>query len=209
MDTKKIIKGLIIVIFIVIVIMVAILIVLKNSLKEENSNSIINSASSANFARSRNTVSVNRRNTSNNRNSNRNSNNSNKNSSNNASNTKNEANEVENEVSDEEENPVEENEENNEEENSQEGNQVLYHTAYTFGFGSRRVLIYGNGEVYEDVEIEDPEHEENYQYLKTLSEEEVQSLVDEINSGASDEDMDKFVINLVYGVDEFNEDGSY
>lgn len=46
---------------------------------------------------------------------------------------------------------------------------VIYSTVYYFALGSRSVKIYDNGDVYDDIEIEDPSHVPNYEYVKTLN----------------------------------------
>ena len=91
----------------------------------------------------------------------------------------------------------------------EEKGEVLYKTTYYFGLGSRRVLIYDNGHVYDDVEIEDPRHEVNYVYLKSLSKKELKSLKKKIDSSIDNEDINSFVIQLVYGVDKFENNGGY
>ena len=58
---------------------------------------------------------------------------------------------------------------------------VLYETTYYFAFGSRAVKIYENGKVFDDLEIEEPEHTQNY----------------------------KYVIQLIYGVSQFDDNGNY
>ena len=84
----------------------------------------------------------------------------------------------------------------------------IYSTVYYFGLGSRRVKIYDNGDVYDDVEIEDPRHKENYEFLKKLSKDELNSLKDKLKS-LSRSEVKEYVIEMVYGVKEFDNFGSY
>ena len=86
---------------------------------------------------------------------------------------------------------------------------LIYETTYSFAFGSRRVKIYDNGEVYDDTEVEEPNHKENFTYLKTLTAEQTQALQDKKASGASEEELSDYVIQLVYGVKEFSNTGKY
>ena len=72
--------------------------------------------------------------------------------------------------------------------------EILYSTTYSFGFGSRRIKIYENGAVYDDIEIEAPNHKPDYKYLK---------------NNDNGESIKEYVIQLVYGVKEFDNFGNY
>ena len=85
----------------------------------------------------------------------------------------------------------------------------IYSTIYYFGFGSRKVKIYDNGDVYDDVEIEDPRHKENYEFLKKLSKNELDGLKDKLKSASNNNELKEYVIQLVYGVKEFDNFGRY
>ena len=87
--------------------------------------------------------------------------------------------------------------------------ELIYSTAYGFAFGSRRVQIYDNGEVYDDLEIEEPNHRIDYKYVKTLTREQIYELKEKENGGASEEELSNFVIELVYGVKKFDDMGGY
>ena len=86
---------------------------------------------------------------------------------------------------------------------------LLYSTIYYFGFGSRRVRIYTNGDVYDDLEIENPNHELSYRYLKTLDKDELNNLKSKINSESSNKMIEDYIIQLVYGVRQFDDFGGY
>ena len=86
---------------------------------------------------------------------------------------------------------------------------LLYSTIYYFGFGSRRVRIYTNGDVYDDLEIENPNHELSYRYLKTLDKDELNNLKSKINSESDNEIIKDYIIQLVYGVKKFDDFGGY
>ncbi len=88
-------------------------------------------------------------------------------------------------------------------------NEEIFSTRYYFAMGSRGVKIYSNGDVYEDLEVEEPDHEENYKLVKTLEKEEIDDLKEKIKYKSSDEEISEFVIELVYGVEEFEENGEY
>lgn len=90
-----------------------------------------------------------------------------------------------------------------------EYNEILYNTIYYYKFGSRKVIIYENGEVYDDLEIEDPSHKADYKLVKTLTKEELDSLKEKISSNSSTNDIDNYIKELVYGVKEFTEMGGY
>ena len=87
--------------------------------------------------------------------------------------------------------------------------EVLYRTTYSFALGSRRVIIYNNGYVFDDLEIEDPRHEPNYKLVKKLSEEDLEKLKDTIKSTDDNEATRDYVIVLIYGVKEFDNYGNY
>ncbi len=96
----------------------------------------------------------------------------------------------------------------NKEENSNSKKEIFY-GIYYFALGSRRVKIYDDGTVYEDVEIENPRHVENYIYLKSLSNNELKSLKNQLDRTNDKEELKRFVIQLVYGVKEFGNRGEY
>lgn len=86
---------------------------------------------------------------------------------------------------------------------------TIYNTTYYFGFGSRRVKINENGDVFDDLEIEDPNHKVDYKYVKTLSQEQLNSLKSKLQSTSNKSELDEFVIELVYGVKQFDNFGRY
>ena len=81
---------------------------------------------------------------------------------------------------------------------------ILYETTYFFAFGTRSVKIYKDGNVYDDLEIEEPNHKAEYKYQKTLNEEEKNDLADLIKTKASKEIIAEYVIKSVYGVEKFD-----
>ena len=86
---------------------------------------------------------------------------------------------------------------------------TLYNTIYYFESGSRRVKINENGDVFDDIEVEEPNHIVNYKFLKTLSEEQLNSLKSKLQSTSNKGELDEFVIELVYGVKQFDKFGRY
>ena len=87
--------------------------------------------------------------------------------------------------------------------------EIIYNTTYYFGFGSRSVEIYENGDVYDDIEIEDPNHKPDYKYIKTLTKEDIDNWENKLKSDADSESIKEYVIQLVYGVNEFDNFGNY
>lgn len=87
--------------------------------------------------------------------------------------------------------------------------EILYSTTYSFGFGSRRIKNYENGAVYDDIEIEAPNHKPDYKYLKTLTKDDVNNLVNILKNNDNGESIKEYVIQLVYGVKEFDNFGNY
>jgi hypothetical protein len=85
----------------------------------------------------------------------------------------------------------------------------IFYGIYYFALGSRMVKIYDDEAVYEDVEIENPRHVENYIYLKSLSNNELKSLKNKLDRTNDKEDLKSFVIQLVYDVKEFGNRGEY
>lgn len=86
---------------------------------------------------------------------------------------------------------------------------LLYSTTYYFGFGSRSTKIYANGDVYDDFEIENPNYEPSFKYLKTLSKDELNNLKSKINNESDNEIIKDYIIKLVYGVKKFDNFGGY
>ena len=87
--------------------------------------------------------------------------------------------------------------------------EILYSTTYYFEFGSRRIKIYENGAVYDDIEIEYPNHKPDYKYLRTLTKDDVDNLAYRLKNDANNESIKEYVIQLVYGVNEFDDFGNY
>jgi len=93
--------------------------------------------------------------------------------------------------------------------NKETNEEILYSTTYYFGFGSRRTRIYTNGDVYDDLEIENPNHKPNYKYLKTLTENEMNDLTYRLENEPDSEAIEDYIIELVYDVKEFDNYGNY
>lgn len=87
--------------------------------------------------------------------------------------------------------------------------QEIYNTIYYFGFGSRRVKVYENGDVYDDVEIESPNHEIDYKFVKTLSKEQLNKFKKKMDNNSSKDELDNYIIEEVYGVKKFGNHGEY
>lgn len=92
---------------------------------------------------------------------------------------------------------------------SNRSEELIYSTTYSFTLGSRRVQIYGSGEVYDDLEVKNPDHEVDYKYVKTLTAEQMESLKAKKAQNPGEEELSNFVIELVHGVKEFNDFGEY
>lgn len=87
----------------------------------------------------------------------------------------------------------------------------IYYSKQYFGLGSRKIKIYSNGDVFEDYEMEEPNHKEKYKYKKTLSKKELSILKEQITNfdgNNNNPDLQKFVNKLIYGCEEFNITGS-
>ncbi len=89
------------------------------------------------------------------------------------------------------------------------GKKEIFYGRFDFTFGSRGVIIYDNGRVYEDFELEEPNHKEKYKYFKTLSFKELKELKQKLKTTDKDEELKLYVIRLIYGVDEFDDLGNY
>ena len=86
-------------------------------------------------------------------------------------------------------------------------NKQIYYGVYNFEMGSKRVKVYNNGKVYEDIEIEEPNHVEKYKYLKTLDNKklkELKKLLAENDKTTLDED----IAEIIYGCKQFNNTGN-
>ncbi len=86
-----------------------------------------------------------------------------------------------------------------------EKTEILYTTSYSLSFGSRTIKIYKNGKVYEDTEIEEPNHKPDYKYLKTLSKDNLKELNSMLENNDNSETIKEYVTQLVYGVRNFND----
>ena len=93
--------------------------------------------------------------------------------------------------------------------NKEINEELLYSTTYNFGFGSRNTRIYANGDVYEYLEIENPNHKPEYKYLKTLTKNEMNNLKYRLEDKSNSEEIKNYIIKLVYGVNEFDDFGNY
>ena len=93
--------------------------------------------------------------------------------------------------------------------NNNTSDEILYSTTYYFEFGSRSTRIYINGDVYDDLEIENPNHEPSFKYLKTLSKDELDNLKSKINNESDNEIIKDYIIQLVYSVKKFDNFGRY
>jgi len=87
--------------------------------------------------------------------------------------------------------------------------ELLYSTTYYFAFGSRRIRIYANGDVFDDLEIENSNHKPDYKYLKTLTKNEMNNLTYRLENESKGEELKDYIIELVYGVKEFDDFGNY
>lgn len=86
---------------------------------------------------------------------------------------------------------------------------LLYSTVYYFAFGSRHVKIFSDGKVYDDIEIEEPNHQPNYKYLKTINNNELKDIKSMLENKSNDEEIRNYIIQLVYGVKKFDNYGNY
>lgn len=78
-------------------------------------------------------------------------------------------------------------------------NEIIYQNTFYFDFGSKKIRIYDNGNVYEDMEIENPNHQENYEFIKTIDEESLLNLKNKIKNNSSKTELEELVKQLVYG----------
>ena len=89
------------------------------------------------------------------------------------------------------------------------GKKEIYSTGYYVGFGSRRVIVYDNGDVYDDVEIESPDHQIDYKFVKTLSKEQLSNFKKKLDNNSNENELDNYIIEEVYGVKQFGDSGEY
>ena len=78
---------------------------------------------------------------------------------------------------------------------------LLYSATYTFDMGSVKLKVYVDGKVYEDLEIEDSNHKENYELVKTLTGFDVEKINELLKNKG---DVDAFIKEKVYGTTELN-----
>ena len=77
--------------------------------------------------------------------------------------------------------------------------QVIYQNTYYFNFGSRKIKIYDNGKIYEDLEIEQVNHKTNYKLIKTLNKEELDDLKNKLNNSNDEIELENYIKQLIYG----------
>ena len=85
----------------------------------------------------------------------------------------------------------------------------IYSTTYNFEFGSRKVKVYSNGDVYDDLEVEEPNHKENYNFVTKLSNKQLKELNKKIDKKLSNKEISSYLIKEVYGVTKFDKMGQY
>ena len=75
--------------------------------------------------------------------------------------------------------------------------EIIYSNTLYFSMGSCRIKIYSNGDVYDDIEIEEPNHEVNYKKVKTLTNDELKELKFKIDS-LDKSNLEEYVKQLIY-----------
>ncbi len=58
---------------------------------------------------------------------------------------------------------------------------VIYTRTYLLDMGSIKVKIFNNGEVFQDIEIEEPNHKIDYKYYRSLNEDEINEIMQNVN----------------------------
>ena len=81
--------------------------------------------------------------------------------------------------------------------NTTEKDEIIMEKKFYFSKGSITLQIHENGEVYEDVEIEEPNHKPDFKKIKELNSEEIEELKSKLEQ--SDEELQPYLMNLIYG----------
>lgn len=82
-------------------------------------------------------------------------------------------------------------------------NEVVYSNTFYFDMGSHKIKIYSNGDVYDDLEIENQNHKPNYKKIKTLTNDEMMELKSKIKNN-SDSNLDDYIKKIIYGGTNIN-----
>ena len=81
---------------------------------------------------------------------------------------------------------------------------VIYSNRFFFSIGSRGIKILSNGKVYDDLEVEEPNHKENYKLFKTLSKDELKEVKKKIKENKDKHSYEDFIKIMVYGDTDVN-----
>lgn len=79
---------------------------------------------------------------------------------------------------------------------------IIFQQTFYYSMGSLTLRIYNNGDVYEDKEIEEPNHKPNFKKIKKLSESEIEELKQNLNK--SGDELKKYISNLIYGDENYD-----
>ena len=76
---------------------------------------------------------------------------------------------------------------------------IIFQQTFYYSIGSLTLIIYNNGDVYEDKEIEEPYHKPNFNKIKKLSKSEMEDLKENLDK--SGDELKRYISGLIY-VDE-------
>lgn len=85
-----------------------------------------------------------------------------------------------------------------------ENNEILFEKKYYYSMGSESVIIYTNGDVLVDREVENPNHKPDFQKLKVLTKEEIDALEIKLKSNVSDYEMQKYINKLIHNDENYD-----
>lgn len=81
---------------------------------------------------------------------------------------------------------------------------IIFSKTFYYDLGSITLKIYENGNVYEDREIEEPNHKPKYKKIKELNKSEILKLKQYLEEAKNDNDLKKYINKLIYGDENYN-----
>lgn len=82
-------------------------------------------------------------------------------------------------------------------------NKEIYSKRFDFDKGSCGIKIYDNGDVFQDLEVEDPNHKENYKKIRTLSKNKIKEIKNKLKNKDKNE-LDNYIKKVIYGSTELD-----
>lgn len=83
--------------------------------------------------------------------------------------------------------------------NSINSKRIIFSTTYYYNFGSEKIIIYEDGTVETDKEVEEPNHKTDFKKIKELTTEEINQLKVKLEENLSETDFKEYINELIHG----------